>query len=67
MDADLLTVKEGAAIYNPRMRVQTFREKICPILAERHGLRVRVGMLKIILIIRVALEDLIESERGQVG
>lgn len=68
MELDLLTVKEAAFLYNPRMRVQTFREKICPMLAERHGLRVRWGKRKRILTIyRVALIALIEMERGEAG
>jgi len=67
MDPELLTVKEAAALYNPRMRIETFRLKICPVLEERHGLRVRKAKRRVILIIRVALIALIEEERGIAG
>ena len=67
MDLDLLTVKEAAAVYNPRMTPASFRVRICPILAERHGLRVRVGQRRIILIYRDALLALIEDERDKVS
>lgn len=67
MTHDLLTVKEAALVYDPRMNVETFRRKFCGpdgILAERHGLRVRVGKRRVIRVLRVVLEALIEEERG---
>ncbi len=67
MDPELLTVKEAAAIYNPRMRAETFRRKILPILQERHGLRVRKVQRRVILVYLVVLLDLIEEERGNVS
>ena len=67
MDPELLTVKEAAAIYNPRMRAETFRRKILPILQERHGLRVRKVPRRVILVYLVVLLDLIEEERGNVS
>ena len=66
-DLDLLTVKEAAALYDPRMNPEVFRRRICPILEERHGLRVRKGKRRVIRVIRSALVALIEAERGQVG
>ncbi len=70
MTHDLLTVKEGAEVYDPRMNVETFRRKFCGprgVLAERHGLRVRNGKRRVIRILRVVLEALIEEERGIAG
>jgi len=64
---ELLTVKEACAIYDARMNPEVFRRTICPLLAERHGLRVRCGKRRVIRVIRLALFALIEEERGQVG
>ena len=64
---DLLTVKEASAIYDPDMNPEVFRRSICPILEERHGLRIRKRQRRVIRVIRAALEELIEAERGKVG
>lgn len=66
-ETDLLTVKEAAEIYDPRMNPEVFRRRICPILEERHGLRVRKGQRRVIRVIRSALDELIEAERGRTG
>jgi hypothetical protein len=66
-DADLLTVKEAARLYDPRMNPEVFRRRICPILAERHGLRIRLVRRRVIRVLRPALEALIKEERGQAG
>ena len=63
-DPELLTVKEAAALYNPRMLPASFRTVVCPLLAERHGLRVRKVQRRVILIYRQALLDLMEEEAG---
>jgi hypothetical protein len=67
-ETTLLTVKEAATHYNPRMKVCTFRCKILPVLEERHGLRIRLGKgRRVIWVIPAVLEALIEEERGLAG
>jgi hypothetical protein len=64
-ESDLLTVKEAAAIYGTNPEV--FRRRVCPILAERHGLRVRKAKRRVIRVYLGVLLALIAEERGQVG
>lgn len=63
--SNLLTVKEAAAIYDCNPEV--FRRRVCPILAERHGLRVRKAKRRVIRVYLVVLLALMDEERGQVG
>ena len=65
-EADLLTVKEASAIYDPKLTPASFRLVICPILAEREGLRVRMGPTgkrRVIKIIPAVLLAYIQEEK----
>jgi hypothetical protein len=69
-ERELMTVKEGAAYYDPTMNVETFRRKLCGpkgILAERHGLRVRKSQRRVIRIVRAVLQEVMDEERGLAG
>lgn len=68
--SDWISVKEAWVLYGCHPCLDTFRRKFCGpggILEERHGLRVRKAIRRVVLVHRQVIIVLVEEERGLTG